>query len=290
MALTYYSTKHNTLVELFEQNFEVQKIQQPSLTKKIFSKKRIHCNIFFQYGNIDKKNKQLLLEADICIVSSILEKQKLVDFGIEKNKIEVIYPFVQINQLDKQTARKRLEQYKIDQDKSIILFMSNNFQFGGAKEFLSHISLLEYSDYQAIMVGSKKDIEMTHYYLKNYKEIQEKIFFIQKDSADEENIFASCDIYVAPTKVQTFSSNILKAMSYGSAVFVSSYNGAFEIVDTYSKMDGCEDASLPFKIDMLLKNPSEFELISKENIKRSKLYSKENILKKLQIIVDNIST
>ena len=286
MAITYSTNKDNSLSKLFEQNFEAQKVQPQSLSKKILFKKQPSCDLFFQVGQVNKKYQKMMRQSKMIIASSFIEKQNLIQYGFDSSKIEVVYPFVDIKQCNKESEKNSFcTAYNIPKENTLITFASNNFQFGGAKEFLSHIVSLESNECSFVMYGSKKDIEMTHYYLKSYKQLQEKIVLIQNDAYELDKLFLACDIYVAPTKIQSFSSNVLEAMSCGCVVFVSSNNGAFEIVDTYSKMDGTSDASLAFKIDMLLKNKEELQNIQEQNKLLAQNYSKEKTLLKLKEIL-----
>ena len=286
MAITYSTNKSNPFTELFEQNFDAQKVQPTTLTQKLFLKKHSSCDIFFQVGQVNKKYKKMMQQSKMIIASSFLEKQNLIKYGFDSSKIEVVYPFVDFIRYNKEVEKTSFcTTYNISKENTLIAFASNNFQFGGAREFLSHIASLESNECSFVMYGSKKDIEMTHYYLKSYKQLQEKIVLIQNDSYELDKLFKACDIYVAPTKIQSFSLNVLEAMSCGCAVFVSSYNGAFEIVDTYSKMDGMSDASLAFKIDMLLKNQEELQNIQEQNKLLAQNYSKERTLSKLKEIL-----
>ncbi len=291
MAITYFTTKQNQLITLFEDHFDVQAFHQPKgLLKKVFSK-TIPIDLFFQFGLPNQKNFNLAKEAKICIVSSKKEKYTLSKLSIDSEKIKVIYP--SISELEYINKKELFfEQFNIPQEFKLIFFSSHHFQRGGAKEFIQHISQLNTDKFKAVMMGSQKDIEMIRFYLKRDKQLESKIILLQFDNENftQDDLFEISDIYVAPTKIEAFSNNVLKAMQYKSAVFVSSYNGAFEIVDTYSKMDGCDDASLAFKLDILLTSNEELEKIKEENFLRTQQYSTQYQLEQLQSILDKIST
>jgi hypothetical protein len=95
-------------------------------------------------------------------------------------------------------------------------------------------------------------------------------------------------MYILPTYVKAFSSNVIKAMFYKTAVFVSANSASREVVDIFSTMDSPNDRSMQFKVEAILTNKDELKNIKKANKELANEFLFGIQFKRLEEMVFNI--
>jgi len=275
---------------------------QVCLTKKnkfYFSLERISCPDVYRAGDgvhkmflsIENKSKlnplhpiYLFLErrcfnnAKRIIANSHMIKDEIINtYGINSNKIDVIYNGIEPKKVDyKHSFNKLSKEFSLDKDTPILLYVGSGFKRKGVKEFLEIIARLENKNIKAFVVGKEKKIEYYKQLSKDLK-IDKKVMFTGARQ-DVDDFYAISDVFLFPTRYEPFSNVILEAMSSKNAVFTTKQNGAHEILEDKYIMSSSKDFSVVVKIDTLLKDTEALCAIKQaNNIKANELSIKLNM-------------
>jgi UDP-glucose:(heptosyl)LPS alpha-1,3-glucosyltransferase len=197
--------------------------------------------------------KRTFKNAKVIIANSELVKDQILEYYPEvlKEKIHIVYNGVPIPEnVDKNKAKKSLAQeFNIDSNLPIILFVGSGFERKGGKEFLRIVSKLK-NPFHAFVVGKEKR-------MKSYRELAAKLEITDNVSftgprKDVERFYGAADIFLFPTHYEPFSNVMLEAMSYGNIAFTTNQNGAAEILPHAWVMEAPNDISVAREIDRLI--------------------------------------
>jgi glycogen(starch) synthase len=187
------------------------------------------------------------------IAVSILTKNIVAHhYGIEPNKVEVVYNAVEINGngFDE-------EKYKIHKDEKIVLFLGRITMQKGPEYFLAAAKkVLEVMDnVKFVMAGSgdmiRRTIEMAA-----AMGIGHKVLFTGfLRGPDVERVFKMADLYVMPSVSEPFGIAPLEAMSHDVPVIVSKQSGVSEILNHALKVDFWDVNEMANKIVAVLRHP-----------------------------------
>ena len=282
---------------------------QVCLTKKdrfYFSLERIICPDVYRAGDgvhkvflrIEKKSKlnplhpiYLFLEkrcfnnAKRIIANSNMIKDEIIStYGINPNKIDVIYNGVESKIINhKNSFRKLSEEFDLDKNSPILLYVGSGFKRKGVEEFLMIISKLKNKNIKAFVIGKEKNIKYYQQLSKDLGVDKKVIFTGPRDDVDD--FYTISDIFLFPTRYEPFSNVVLEAMSFENAVFTTQQNGAHEVLDKEYIMTHSEDFSVISKIDQLLENIQELNKVKENNCsKASELSIELNMQKTIEII------
>ena len=285
-TISYKTT--NILIEKLKKQENIEVIKNKNFLKKLFSKKR-YADVYFHSGSLDEKSIKNIKNSKITIVNSFSIKNKILEeLKISSERIEVIYPSININIENEDTIKIDFyKKFNIDFDTKLIFFTAKNFKTSGIKEFLDICSNLNYSNFKIIIAGDKRQIGSLQFSLPKYKNLEEKIILID-DYKNFDELFLVSDIFLLPTHNKSFATNILKAMFCKCVVFLSIKNDAKEVIDVFASMSSPTDATIAFKIDAILLDEKELENIKEQNNKLAKECSIENNLKRFNEEISNI--
>jgi UDP-glucose:(heptosyl)LPS alpha-1,3-glucosyltransferase len=222
------------------------------------------------------------------IANSRLVKREIVDcYGIDEDKIEVIYNGINIPEsFDSALARKRLsKEFSMKPGEKMILFVGSGFERKGVAEFLEILSRLK-GEYRAFVVGKEKRMGR---YLSIAKRlgIGGRVVFTGP-RRDVELFYAAADIFLFPTRYEPFSNVVLEAMSYATAVFTTSRNGASEILDDYFVMKEPLDSLVAEKIDRLLEDEESLLLAASKARERASSFTIERNAKETLALIGKV--
>lgn len=280
-----YKIKTKLIEELLK-NENFFKLQKSSFVGK-FLKKKEYSDIYFHSGILDKEAIENIQNAKKIIVNSQSSKQRVLkEIKIDKENVEVIYPSIDIN-YDESVKLQILKELEIGENKKIILFRAKNFKTSGVFEFINFINYINYKNFIAIIVGDKKEISNLRFQISRL-EVKDKIILLE-DYENIDNLFIASDIFLLPTSNRSFSTDILKAMYCKCAVFTTIINDASELIDVFSTMENPSDRSTQFKLDALLQNEDELNLIKQQNYDVAKEFTLEKQLAKLKKIISELS-
>lgn len=279
--LTIYTKSKTLLINELCRHIDVEFLEEKSFASNLVFKNKIYPDVYFHSGSVDKVAMDLILNCKKIIANSNSAKQEIINkTHSDANKIDVIYPATKKPTVKVKEAKKELrKELDIDKKTRIIFFTARNLNTNGIKELFDIVLALRNDNYKIIVAGDKEQIPKLKFQIAKYKMIDKVIFYENFKNTDL--LYAACDIFILPTYVKNFSINILKAMSYKSAVFVSAHNSSREIVDIFATMSSPTDPNTSFKVDALLENIDDLKLIKKQNSKISREFYINKQIKKL---------
>lgn len=282
-----YKTKTKLIEELLKEE-NISELQKPSMFNKLTFKKKEFADIYFHTGQIDKEAIENMQNAKKIIVNSLTSEAEILnELKIPKEKIEVIYPSIDMEYKNPKEVKKELcKKLEIDAKKKIVFFTAKNLKASGVKEFINIIVQLNFRNMIALIAGDNKQITNLKFQLSKF-DLGERLILLE-DYENIDDLFFSADVFILPTHTKNFASNILKAMYCKSAVFTTANNASKEVIDVFSTMEHPEDRSMQFKVDALLQNKEDMKLIKKQNRKIAKRYTLDKALIKINNIVTSI--
>ncbi|MGL1934925.1 MAG: glycogen synthase [Fibrobacterales bacterium] len=240
-------------------------------------------------------------EADGIIAVSKEMKKDVVDaYGVDPNKVEVIYNGIDLDYYQPDWDEATLEKFGIDPKKPMVLFVGRITRQKGISHLVDSIELIN-SDTQVVLCAGSPDTPEIE------QEVREKIEAVQKkrdgviwisemvDHTDLRRFYTHADVFVCPSLYEPFGIINLEAMACKTPVVGSAVGGIPEIIvdgetgllvplESESKINfepkhprGFHN-SLAFKINQLLDNPSLRESMGEAARKRvEEIFSWERI-------------
>ena len=287
--LKIFYKKSNVLINEILKKDDILKFEKKSFISKIFSSSKNYPDIYFHSGSLDEESIEMIENSRFTIANSYSMKHEMVKkCKVENSQIEVIYPTITSTYLKPKESKALLAQelgfYKKDK---IILFHSKNLEKNGVLEFLDIIKSLSADNFKAIITGDNKQIYTLKFKFTKYN-LDDKVFLLE-DYENLDLLYSAADIYIIPTYMKGFNSNVIKAMFFKTAVFVSANSASREVVDIFSTMDSPNDRSMQFKVDAILNDKDELKKIKKDNKKLSEEFAYEVQLKRLEAIIKNLN-
>lgn len=280
--------KKTKLLNLLEQEYDIKYHQKKSFLKRMLDGSDSKIDINFFDNSFTKDSLNDLQNSKIIICNSAGQKENLLTKLKElSDKIKIVYPYPIVKYSFNQDVKEDFKkQYSIDSNNKVIFFCANDIVKGGIKQFFSFIENLESKNFEILIESTTKQISQLKLLLKR-KKYQFKIHFLES-YPDKDILFLASDIFVSPTIQKPFSQNILRAMHYKTAVFIPQTNFASEVLDPFAVMNSQSDPSTTFKIDALLSNPNELELVQNQNSKSAQNYSLDSRLKVVKSYIDGL--
>lgn len=285
-TISYKTT--NLLIEKLKQQTNIQVLKEKGFFSLLFSKNHFP-DIYFHSGNLDEKAIENIKNSKITVTNSFASMNEIIaKTKISHEKIKVIYPSINVEYKNiKEIKIKLCQELQIDLNTKLIFFTAKNFKSSGVKEFLDICSSITYLDFKIIIAGEQKQIANLNFQLPKYSKLQDKIILLGNYSKIDD-LFLASDIFLLPTYNKSFSTNIIKAMYCKCVVFLSLENDAKEIVDVFASMDSPTDPSTAFKIDAILSNESDLEMIKDQNKELASEFTIQNNLVKINNVIENI--
>ncbi|WP_236618649.1 glycosyltransferase family 4 protein [Lebetimonas sp. JH292] len=229
--------------------------------------------------------KRMFKNAKKIIANSNMVKNQIIKYyGIDKNKIEVIYNGIPLKEkVDFSDVKK---EFNLKNEK-IILYVGSGFERKGVKEALEIIAKVK-RDFKFIVIGKEKKIDFYKNYTKQL-DVEKKVIFTGARS-DVDKFYSMADIFLFPTKYEPFSNVILEAMNFECVVFTTKQNGVSEILPEFNVMENSNDLSVIDKINMLLENDKILNEKKQQMKEISKKFSiEENVKKTLKVINETLN-
>jgi glycosyltransferase involved in cell wall biosynthesis len=282
-----YKTKTKFIKRILKQE-NIKELEKQSVISKLSFKKKTYADVYFHQGELDNEAIENIQNTKKIIVNSNTLKEKLLSkIDISEEKIEVIYPPIDVKyKKPKEVKKEFCEKYEIDPTKELIFFTAKNMKTSGLKEFINIVINLNYKYKMAVIAGDKKQIYNLKFQLKKY-DLGDKLLLVE-DYENMDDLFLASDVFLLPTYNTNFAPNILRAMYCKCAVFTTVNNTACEVVDVYSTMSTPEDGSMQFKLDALLHNKADLKLIKNQNRDIAKKYTLDKALEKFNKILEDI--
>lgn len=232
--------------------------------------------------------KRCFENAKKIIANSKMVKREIIDtYGINPEKISVIYSGIELKEIDYKLSFEKLsKEFNLTKDSPIILFVGSGYKRKGVYEFLKIIKALENKDVISIIIGKEKNIKFYNS-LAIELGIESRVIFTGARN-DVDNFYAISDIFLFPTHYEPFGNVILEAMNKKNVIFTTMQNGASEIIGREFIMQNPLDFTVVEKINMLLKNKELLKEVQDHNRHKSKQFSIEKNLELTLNLIDEV--
>jgi glycosyltransferase involved in cell wall biosynthesis len=189
----------------------------------------------------------------IIAVSTLTKNLITHHYGIDQNKVEVVYNAIETNG----NGAFDEEQYKIHKDEKIVLFLGRITMQKGPEYFLAAAKkVLEVMDnVKFVMAGSGDMIRRTIEMAASIGIGHKVLFTGFLRGSDVEKVFKMADLYVMPSVSEPFGIAPLEAMSHDVPVIISKQSGVSEVVQHALKVDFWDINEMANKIIAVLKHP-----------------------------------
>lgn len=166
--------------------------------------------------------KKIICAADCCIASSSKAKEKLINYGVEENKIFVSLLTVDITKYLVNLHKK---------EKNRLIFVGTLSFRKGLDLLVKALNKLEH-DFEMLIVGDGPEKENIEQLAEKYG-IKEKITFTGFVEGDNlRQLYDESSIFVLPTRQDCYGLVILEAMCANLPVVCSKYaDGVYDLID-----------------------------------------------------------
>jgi glycosyltransferase involved in cell wall biosynthesis len=181
-------------------------------------------------GRLDGAQKAVCRQASRVIVPSKYLADLVAQWGIDRDKIEVIYNGVDLPVLDipKEEARKQL-----GISGNIILSAGRLVPWKGFRMLIKLMpQLLQINQFaRLVIVGDGPDMKMLQTVVRNLG-LERKVFLLGRKSAKDVALaLAAADMFVLNTGYEGFSHQVLEAMQAGVPVITTTVGGNREVIE-----------------------------------------------------------
>ena len=212
------------------------------------------------------ERKALQNSKRIIAISNMVKTDIIRDYGIDPDKIDVVYNGIELETIDEKEKKERkariLQEFGLDDEVPIILYVGSGFERKGVWEMLDILARLR-TPFHAFIVGKEKRMNR---YRKRAQElgIAQQVTFTGP-RRDVESFYCASDLFLFPTRYEPFGNVILEAMHYGNAVITTKQCGGGELLDETWLMENSEDRSILPTIEKLFTRPELLEEAKKRN-------------------------
>ena len=206
----------------------------------------------------------------IFVVSEVLKRDIVQNYGISDDKIFVIYPGVDIPD----------DVPEINKNKILTFGLSApGFRIKGGFIFLKALGLLKKKgyDFKAKIIYPKYPKNLGVKLLVKFLNIEKNVEFLSYQENIQE-FYRSIDVLVAPSIEDTFNLAVLESMANSKPCIVSTNAGASEIIKDGENgfvfdMKSNSERNLVDKMTLFLKNPNSYNDICEKSFETAKIYS-----------------
>jgi len=279
----YFSLERITCPDLYRAGDGVHKAFLKRFNKSKFN--MLHPAYLYLEKKCFKNSKKIIAN------SKMIKDEIIGEYGIDKGKIEVVYNGIDV-EIDGNSYIQSLEEisneFYVDLNRPIFLYVGNGFERKGVAEFLNIIKKIGDENILAFVIGHDKKID---YYKNLAREllIEEKVIFTGQ-RRDVNKFFTISDFFILPTFYDPFANVILEALFFRNIVFTTRSNGASEILEKRFVMKDPMDSSIILLIKSLIQDKKTREKIKNENHNLSNKYSiDKNLINTLKVINEVIN-
>ncbi len=200
----------------------------------------------------------------IIAVSSAMKKDVSELYDIEKDKVEVIYNGIDLDQYKPEIDKDILIKYDIDQNKPFLLFVGRITRQKGIVHLVNSIKYIN-EDVQIVLCAGMPDTKEIEIEMKNAvdlakKETKNNIIWIPEMLPKEDiiKLYSMATVFVCPSVYEPFGIINLEAMACKTPVIASEVGGIPEII-----IHGKTGLMVPIEFsktdEFSLENPIKFE-------------------------------
>jgi len=171
----------------------------------------------------------------IIAVSEETKVDVLNHFDVDENKIQVIYNGIDLKEYQFTTSTSTLDEYGIDKNKPILLFVGRITRQKGIIHLVNAIKYIR-KDVQIVLCAGAPDTpeiaEEMKQSVAEAKKDRDHIFWIEKMLSKPEiiQLYSHADVFCCPSIYEPFGIINVEAMACKTAVVASSVGGIKEVV------------------------------------------------------------
>jgi len=191
-----------------------------------------HIHSEFLYHNFTAQKLSILSNTDAIVVNTEYEKNQLLEYHIPSEKILINSPGISMTFDDSKLFDVR-KKFNISYDSVLLLFAGSKSYDKGSIFLINAIEAIleKHSLVDVIFIGPKND-EFTNYLSNKPKNIQKHIFDLGLVSNDDKNaIFNTCDIFVMPSRSESFGLVYLEAWLHKKPVIGCKIGPVMDLID-----------------------------------------------------------
>ena len=208
--------------------------------------------------------------------------------GVKKNKLICLYNDIDISrfkQVNNTTKMNMKEEFGIDKDKKIILFVHRLSPVRKSLFYMPYILkdiLKQRDDYICYVIGGGSE---QNELAKEIKQIglEDKIKILgQKPNSDIQKFYQISNIFINPTYTEGFPRVLIEAMASGLPIVTTNAGGIKDILGDKQKefmVDIKDREDFAKKLEELINDEHKQKELSQENLEQVKKYSTENVAK-----------
>ncbi|NPE28857.1 glycosyltransferase [Methanococcoides sp. SA1] len=217
--IRHYAKKHN-IPYVVQSHGSVLPFFQKSKLKKLFDH-------IFGY--------KILNDASKLIALTETEANQYVEMGLDESKICIIPNGINIEEFNDLPSKGEFKnKYSIKDDEKIILYLGRIDKIKGIDLLINAYSDLinEVDDARLIIVGPNSDyLPILEEQIMNLG-IDDKVLFTGPlYGRDKLEAYVDADVYVLPSRYETFPNTVLEAAACGTAVIITDRCGIMDVVD-----------------------------------------------------------
>lgn len=187
----------------------------------------------FLYRNFDNILFKTLYKKINCFLAlNFLEKNKLIDLGVDNSRIHILYNPVNSNLFNKPDCSIIDKNYELS-GKRIILFLGQAHRGKRIDLILKAMQIILKENKDVILIIAGPDFG-NYPRLKEYAKslnVQNNILFLGLISEEDKRLFLHrCDFLVLPSEYEAFGVVLAEAMAAGKPVIATKTPGPLEIV------------------------------------------------------------
>lgn len=212
---------------------------------------RSGVNVDQRIYDIERRGMHAALK--VIAVSSLTKSLIVRHYGIDPNKVEVVYNAIETNG----NGLGFDERYNISKDEKIVLFLGRITMQKGPEYFLAAAKkVLEVMDNVKFVMAGSGDLIRRTIEMAAAMGIGHKVLFTGfLRGADVDRVFKLADLYVMPSVSEPFGIAPLEAMSHDVPVIISKQSGVSEVIQNALKVDFWDVNEMANKIVAVLRHP-----------------------------------
>lgn len=171
----------------------------------------------------------------IIAVSEETKVDVLNHFDVDENKIQVIYNGIDLKEYQVTTSTSTLEEYGIDNNKPILLFVGRITRQKGIIHLVNAIKYINKDVQIVLCAGAPDTLEIAEEMKQSVAEAKkdrDNIFWIEKMLSKPEiiQLYSHADVFCCPSIYEPFGIINVEAMACKTAVVASAVGGIKEVV------------------------------------------------------------
>ena len=176
---------------------------------------------------------KILNNASRVFALTDVEKQQYLKMGIDENRIEIVPLGINLDEYSKLPEKGLFKsKYDISYDEKLILFLGRIHEIKGLDLLIKSLNQLKYDNVKLAIVGGDYGYLDTVKKLINKFKLDKKIIFTGVLTGnDKYSALTDCDIFVMPSRYESFTTSGLEAMACGKPLVLTKNNHIYDWVD-----------------------------------------------------------